>query len=227
MPLRIYIAPQIGSGMLLSYNPKTWSDTTGPWRSLLHNFVNTANGDRFDEIDHPARRISIVTLEAEVAVHDAIDADSRIVPVIPLRATDRLHLKQILEAPFSSYPLAWRTAARTKLESWGVNTEWITGSNMMKDVIRQVVKIFSVAQMADGQGQTNAIEFLKGNLDVQVSAIPTAQRTAIGTWLQGKGIDTTWITGTTTVRQVVASLPASIGKLYGREVTHRFAGEDL
>jgi len=225
--LRIYIAPQIGSGMMLSPDPSTWSDTTGPYRSLLNTFINPANGDNFDEIDHPARRISICTVEASAAVLTAIEADVRVTPVIPLRATDRAHLATILATPFSSYPLAWRNAARAKLEGWGIDTSGITGSHTMKDVLRYVVKMFSVCQVADGHGQANVKEFLKGDLDVQVSAIPVAQRQAIGAWLQSKGIDTAWITGTTTVRQVVATLPASFATLYGRNVGHRFAGEDF
>lgn len=227
MPLRIYIAPQIGSGMMLSPDPSTWSDTTGPFRSLLNNFITPANGEGFDEIDHPGRRVSICTVDASTATLNAIDADVRVIAAIPIRATDRAHLAQILATPFSSYPLAWRNAARTKLESWGINTEWITGSHTMKDVLRQVIKIFSVCQVADGQGQANVKEFLKQNLDVQVSAIPVAQRTAIGGWLQSKGIDVSWVTGTTTVRQVVNTLPGHFAKLYGRNVLHRFAGEDF
>jgi len=227
MPVRIYIAPQIGSGIVLSPDPSTWSDTTGPFRSLLNNFINLAAGEGFEEIDHPARRISICTVEASATTLDAIEGDARVVPVLPIRATDRTHLAQILNAPFSSYPLAWRNAARTKLESLGVNTEWITGASTMKDVLRQIVKLFSVAQVADGHGQTDVKEFIRGNLDVQVSAIPVAQRQAIGAWLQSRGIDTSWITGSTTVRQVVASLPENFAKLYGRNATHRFAGEDF
>jgi len=227
MPLRIYIAPQIGSGLMLSPDPSTWSDTTGPYRSLLHNLVDGQAGDSFDEIDHPARHISICTVEASVATLDLIDADARVTAAIPVRAADRTALAAILAAPFSSYPLAWRNAARAKLEAWGINTELITGSHTMKDVLRRVIKIFSVAQVADGHGQTNVKEFLKQGLDVQVSAIPAAQRQAIGAWLNSKGIDTSWITGSTTVRQVVNTLPGNFAALYGRNVLHRFAGEDF
>jgi hypothetical protein len=214
--------------MMLSPDPSTWSDTTGPYRSLLNNFINPANGDNFDEIDHPARRVSICTVEASAATLDVIEADSRVTPCIPLRATNRVHLAQILAAPFSSYPLAWRDAARTFLEGKGINTEWVTGTSTMRDVIRQVIKIFSVAQVADGQGQVNVKEFMRtAGLDTQVSAIPTVQRSAVADWLQSRGIDTTWITGTTTVRQVVNSLPGHFATLYGRNVLHRFAGEDF
>jgi hypothetical protein len=227
MPLRIYIAPQIGSGLMLSPDPSTWSDTTGPFRSILHSFIDVSAGHNFDEIDHPARRISICAVEASAAVLTAIEADARVTPVTYARAADRPALAAILAAPFSSYPLAWRNAARTKLESWGINTEWITGSHTMKDVLRQVIKIFSMCQVANGHGQANVKEFLKGNLDVQVSAIPAAHRQAIGAWLQSRGIDTSWITGTTTVRQVVNTLPGHFAALYGRNVGHRFAGEDF
>jgi len=213
--------------MALSLDPSTWSDTTGPYRSLLNTFINPANGDNFDEIDHPARRISICTVEASAAVLTAIEADVRVTPVIPLRATDRAHLATILATPFSSYPLAWRNAARTKLEGWGIDTSGITGSHTMKDVLRYVVKMFSVAQVADGHRQVDAKSFLTQNIDATVASIPAAQRQAIGAWLQSKGIDTSWITGTTTVRQVVATLPGHFAALYGRNVLHRFAGEDF
>lgn len=227
MPIRIYIAPQIGSGMMLDPNPANWSDTTGPYRSLLNNLIDILAGDRFDEIDHPARRISICCVEASSATLDLIDADVRVTPVIPVRAADRAALAVILSSPFSSYSLAWRNAARTKLESWGINTKWITGSHTMKDVLRQVVKICSVAQVADGHGQTNVKEFLKENLDTTIANVPTAYRTAASAWLQNKGIDASWITGSTTVRQVVATLPGHFAALYGRNVFHQFAGEDF
>lgn len=227
MPIRIYVAPQIGSGVVLDPNPLNWTDTTGPFRSLLTKFISPSAGEGFDEIDHPARRISICTVEAQSATLDAIEADPRVTPVIPTRATDRAQLAQILNAPFSSYPLAWRNSARLRLEGFGVNTEWITGTNTMKDVLRQVIKLFSVAQVADGQGQANVVEFLKGNLDVTVSAIPATLRQAIRDWLLVKGMDVSWITGSTTVRQVVGTLPANFAALYGRSVLHRFAGEDF
>ena len=231
MPLRIYIAPQIGNGIRGDLDPITgfyvWTDSTGPYRSLLHKFIDTTAGESFDEIDHPARHVSICTVEARAATLDAIDADSRIIAAIPIRATDRTHLAQILNAPFSSYPLAWRNAARNKLESWGVNTEWITGSHTMKDLLRHIIKQFSVAQVADGHGQSSVKEFLKANLNTQVSAIPADHRNAIRNWLQSKNIDISWITGSTTVREVIASLPASFSKLYGHDIKHHFAGEDL
>lgn len=228
MPIRIYIAPQIGAGVIpYPYDPTTWTDTTGPYRSLLNNYINVAAGECFDEIDHPVRRVSICTVEASAATLTAIEADSRVTPVIPIRATDRTHLTQILSAPFSSYPLTWCTAAKTKMEGWGINMEWITASHTMKDVLRQVVKIFSTCQVAFGSNQPHVLEFLKGNLGTSVSAIPVAQRDGVATWLQARGIDTSWITGTTTVREVVALLPANFGKLYGRENLHKFAGEDF
>lgn len=231
MPLRIYIAPQIGNGLRGDPDPNTgayiWTDSTGPYRSLLHKFIDTSAGESFDEIDHPARRISICAVEASAATLDAIEADSRIIAAIPIRATDRTHLAKILNAPFSSYPLAWRAAARNKLENWGVNTEWITGSNTMKDLLRHIIKQFSVVQVADGHGQLEVKEFLKANLDIQISAVPVNYRNAIKDWLKSKNVDISWITGATTVREVVASLPASFAKLYGRNIVHRFAGEDL
>ncbi len=227
MPLRIYIAPQIGSGMVLDPNPANWTDTTGPFRSLLQQFINPAAGEGFEEIDHPAWRISICTVEAQGSTLDAIEADPRVTPVTPIRAADRTHLKEILGTPFASFPLAWRNAARTKLEAVSINTEWITGTDTLKDVLRQVVKLFSVAQVADGHGQANVMEFLKENLDVEVSAIPAARRQAIRDWLVSRGIDVSWITGSTTVRQVVAALPGNFARLYGRSVILRFAGEEF
>jgi hypothetical protein len=226
MPLRIYICPMIGAGQ----HPNTtqpWTDATGPWRSLMVNFLNPSLGDSGEGIDHPGHNIVITLVDASASTLTTIEADIRVTPVIPLRATDRTHLAQILATPFSSYPLAWRNAARAKLEGWGINTEWITASHTMKDVLRQVIKLFSIAQVMDGAGQTEVINFIKNNLDSTVGSLSAAQRNAASSWLTSRGVDTSWITGTTTVRQVVHYISDKFPVIYGRNVGHRFAGEDF
>lgn len=225
MPIRIYVAPQIGSGMMIDPNPSNWTDATGPYRSLLNKYIDSSAGDRFEEIDHPGRKISICCVTATAAAHTAIEADPAITPVIPRRAVDAADLSAILSAPLASYPLAWRTAARSKMESWGIDTSWITGSTTMKDLLTRLIRILSVAQVAAGHGAAaDTLGFLGQNLEMIVSAIPPAQRSAIGDWLRSRGIDTSWITGTTTVREIAAILPAGFRQLYGRDVPISFAG---
>lgn len=228
MPIRIYMAPHIGAGHSNYWEANSWTDSSGPWRSPLHKYRNIAAGDKFDFTHHPARRISISAMGAVSATHDAIDADSTITPIIPARAADMPALLAIFNTPFSSYPLAWRNAARAKLEGWGVNTEWITGTHTMKDVLRHVLKLFHIVQRADGLQLSNVLAFFRqANLDATVASIPAAQRNAIGSWLTERGYDTSWIVGTTTLRQVVHSIVSDHGKIFNYAPTIRLAGEEF
>lgn len=198
MSVRIYIAPSIGDGG----HPATQvSDTTGPFRSRVSKYL--AAGDIHSQTDLPARGLFLSIVDGSATTHTAILADSLITPVTPAAVADMAALAAQLNAPFSSYTLAWRNAAKAKLEGWGINTDWITGTDTLRSVLRAFVKMIHISQRFGlGEGRTGLVEWINANLDTTVSALPLSARNGIGQWMDSVGIDTSWITGTTTVREI-------------------------
>lgn len=189
MKIRFYIAPQIGSGT-----------TYYPYQSLLNDFIHVENGEWFAEMDNPARRLSICCVVAEASTHTAIAADSRVIVCSPL-ADDKADMRTKLEQTFNSVPNV--AVLKTKLEAIGINTAWISGSDTLRTGLRYLLKVFTVGQFVDGEEVGEVREFLKSNLNTQVSAVPAAIRDKVKNWMQNKGLAIAWIVGTTTVRQVI------------------------
>jgi len=228
MPSQIYLAPEIGSGLSISHDPATWSETTGPLRSLVHDYMYS-NGT-LHSIHNNQRKVHITWVETTDALLDLIETDARIKKVLPVRATDQAHLKQILAAPLSTFSAAWRTNAKTFLENHGVNLEWVTLQSTIKDIILLVIKLFNIQQMAYSRGYLNVRQFLGENLDLTVSQVPPECRDEIRDWLGSVGVDVSGITATTTVREVLALLPPAFDKLYGHrrlDKAFHFAGEEF
>ena len=206
MKVRFYVAPQQGDGTFQN-----------PFRSVLNDLINISQGDWFDEIDHPARRISICCVHASDATHAVILADSRPVPISELYEEGAVGIG--LAKIFNS--ITGSTALKTKMENQGISTAWITSSNTMRDVLRYLIRIFTITQVSDGEGNTNVKEFLKANLTTTVAQIPVGIRTAIRDWMQAKGLAIGWITNATTVREIVHFIIENLGigklKMSGEE----------
>jgi hypothetical protein len=206
MKVRFYVAPQQGDGTFQN-----------PFRSVLNDLINISQGDWFDEIDHPARRISICCVHASDATHAVILADSRPIPISELYEEGAVGIG--LVRIFNN--ITGSTALKTKMENQGISTSWITSSNTMRDVLRYLIRIFTVTQVSDGEGNTNVKEFLKANLTTTVAQIPVGIRTAIRDWMQAKGLAIGWITNATTVREIVHFIVSNLGmgklKMSGEE----------
>jgi len=206
MKVRFYVAPQIGDGTFQN-----------PYRSILNDLVDVESGDWFDEIDHPARRISICCVHASDATHAVILADSRPVPISELYEEGAVGIG--LAKIFNN--ITGSEALKTKMENHGISTAWITNSNTMRDVLRYLIRIFTVTQITDGEGNTNVKEFLKANLTTTVAQIPVGVRTSIRNWMQAKGLAIGWITNATTVREIVHFIIENLGigklKMSGEE----------
>lgn len=196
MLVRFYIAPQIGTG--------TMED---PFRSLINNYVNVSEGEWFDEIDNPARRISLVCVHAIQATHDTIAADTSVIAIG--NATEEANIKTALDSLISAIPNV--SALKTKLEGIGISTSWYSSDNTVRDGIRYLIRVFSFAQIADGEGNSRIKTFIANNLDTTMNQIPAATRNAASDWMLAKGLATGWITSTTTVRQVLHYVVTNLG----------------
>lgn len=200
MPIRQYLAPQRGTG--------TDAD---PYTSILNDLIDITQGEGFDEIDHPARRYSICTVTASQATHDVIAADARVTVITPRTCADAADFRAVLDAPFSSWPQAWRDAARARCETLGINTEWITASNTLRDVIRYLIRQHFFCQIADGGANGNVKALLSANLAATVGDLPAQVRNGVRNWMQARGLAIGWITNSTTIREVVHFVVTTLG----------------
>lgn len=196
MSIRFYLAPQQGTG--------TFQD---PFRSILNDLIDVQAGDSFQEIDNPARRISICCVRASDATHAVISADARLLPVSARVADDGL--LEHLETLFNSLPGIG--ALKTALEARGISTSWISGSNNVRDGLRYLMRVFSIAQIADGMGNAHVKTIIAQNLDSTVGDVAPAVRNGVKNWMQAKGLATGWITNSTTVRQVIHFIVENLG----------------
>ncbi len=211
MAMRLYLAPQSGDG-----TPEN------PYRNILNDLIDLPAGDWFDEIDHPARRYSICTVYALQATHDRIAADARVTAISPRVVADAAAFKADLDALFSSWPSAWRSAAQTRCEQLGISTAWITAQNTLRDVIRYLIRTHFFCQIADGEHNANVKALIAANLDATVGTLPAAVRNAARTWMQARGLAVGWIQNSTTVRKVVYYVVTNLG--WGKA---RLGGEDF
>jgi len=184
---RLYLAPQNGDGTFDS-----------PYRSRLNDYVDVHAGEGFDEFDHPAYHWSLCCVGASEATHAAIIADAQVKPATPELSTTKAALVTLLSQPLSDLPPAWVGNAKTFLESKGVDTSQAAGNTTLKQVLQHLVKTFAMSQ------QPSPVEvktFLGTHLDTLAVDVPGRQ--VMASWLANRGIDLSWVTAATTVREIV------------------------
>jgi hypothetical protein len=91
------------------------------------------------------------------------------------------------------------------LEARNIPAHWVSTSLTYRQVLRVVAGMFQFAQVYHAQHTLNL--FRGGvNLNTRVNQIPQAERNRLSSAAQTAGLDTSGITGTTTVRQILRSL---------------------
>jgi hypothetical protein len=201
MKVRFYIAPQQGDGTDLN-----------PFRSILRkDFIDVKRGERFDEIDNPARRISICCVHALDETHTKIVKEVKDIIIVSPLVDGYEGLSKILDTPF----IEIKDIADAKtFEGIGIDTTWIK-DNTLRDFIQHIVKLFSVVQIADGEGGHEIKEFFTKDLVVTVDSVSSTISTKLTEWINEKGINTASIGDKTTVKDISKLLVDSldIGKL--------------
>lgn len=191
--IRVYLSPR-------------YTKPEGGTRNTLATIVMFPG--KFEEIVNHTRRLGVCIVDASPATHDAIDANTDITAIGP-RFADAEAFHDALNTLAVNIPNVG--VLKTKLEDAGINTEWINASHTVRDVIRHAMRVFVVEQILRGEGKGNAIQFLLNNLDTQVSTVPVAARQQVSDWMAEKFINTEWISGTSTVRQVLDYIVLNLG----------------
>ncbi len=97
------------------------------------------------------------------------------------------------------------TTVEAALEARNIPAHWVSTNLTYRQVLRVVAGMFQFAQVYHAQHDLNL--FRGGvNLNTRVNQIPQAERDRLNSAAQTAGLDTSGITGTTTVRQILRSL---------------------
>lgn len=189
--IRAYITPRIGTG--------TKQD---PIRSKANNYISVALGGRFNEYIHPARMYSFIVVNAPQTNHDNILADSEIDPLSEL-FNDMGEVLVGIEKTVADFNPTLYSSIQTRLELLGVNTDWITLSTKVKEIYQYMLRTFTLAQWAYGKRDNDWLNFLRANVDTLGSDLPMNVRDKILNWMTNNNLNTDWMTGTTTIRDLI------------------------
>lgn len=189
---RLYRAPRLGTG--------TRAD---PFRSALTTYINAGSGpglvkdgNTFWDIVHDARAVRYGIAYADPAVHAAIVADVTITALSPEGQTNEA-VQTWLDGLLAASP-----TLSTTLEGDGIPMGWAGTNATRRQALRVLIRLHIVTQFVRRLKNTNALTFLGQPLDTLISAVPVAQRNAVQAWMTAQGLDSSWILGTHTVRQV-------------------------
>ena len=191
MKYRVYLAPLIGTG--------TKQD---PFRSLLNSYIDPSAGDWFTDYSNVFRKFSLVFCFASASAHAAIVSDQEVVAISPLCA-DTTDLRLWLNTSYADIGQPAEDKINQKLESFSIPADWIGPQHALRDVLRYALRFVTITQIAEGEKDSQLLQFISNNLATTVSQISVSIRNRAQTWMQSHNLDTSWISGTTTVRAII------------------------
>lgn len=196
---RLYRAARLGSGVF-----------PDRYRSALSRYIiEDGTGATYEDwIKDPIEAATAFysLASAESTVHALCESDPDITVLSPEFATLEA-LQAWLDGSISG---EFSPTARTTIETDKIPIDDITTSNTRREFWRRLGIYHRVSNYMSGQGDGTALEFLKANLDSTVQQLPIAVRTRIRNWMTERGLDTTWITNSTTVRAVLKFLLVNV-----------------
>lgn len=154
--------------------------------------------------DNPSRPVILSVVKAAPAVHQAIQALSGVTTIFPVVSATLAQIRTHAGTPVVAFGTAWASALRTSLEAFGIDTSWASADTTLQELLRRLVRTHAIAQEADFADGSAVRSFLAANLDATVGSLPAAVRNGARTWLEARGVNLSWVTGTSTVRAVLA-----------------------
>lgn len=178
---RYYICRRVGTGI-----PNTGS----PFTSELRVYIQNTYGIKAKQqvIAHVCPFV-LMKYDLTQAQHDDVMANVPQVFSFPSGALDRT---------VSDIPLADRNAINNKLTAMGFSTGWITGATTVREVLQYLSHSIQIAEWLN-------VQISNQNFDIQktVGDIPAARRAILAERAASLGIDTSGVTLTTPIWQVI------------------------
>lgn len=199
---RFYRTPRLGDGL---------SKQTA-FRSKLHDLALVVSDGTQDFWCWPNRAmpVCICFVWCQSATHTTIAADAEIFPLSPELA-DMAAVNVWLDGLIGTLA----PALVTRLEADGFPLGWITGTTTRRQMFRKVSQQHFIIQKLFADND-NAFNFFKRNLDETIASVPVAIRNRVSAWMVERGLDTSWITGASLVREVVTFVLAQLNLRAGR-----------
>jgi len=196
--------------MALEYNIYLTTMKGGPWRwftnlrrPVLFDQMIPADGEEYQDLHYPQRQMSLLVVRAQPARHVVFQAISGVTRILPFVSLTGAQIRTNLDKPLVDLLTGAKiTEMRNAFESNGIDTDWATSATTFRDLIRYLLRRHRLGQLLE-QGGDTAKAFLTANLTATVGSIPNAARNRISAWMASRGLATAWITGATTVRQVL------------------------
>lgn len=187
--LHFYIVPKIGDGQSIftPFRPKYFRSAP---------FDDVTLPPMLGAMDYGKEDAMLVGAQVTSAQHTTIAANLD-VTAIPLGLDDTISAAALV-------------TVQAKLEALKIPAGWVTTSHTYRQVIGFVGRIFMLLQRFDGQ-QAQTF-FASGiTLDTRVNQLTASQRTAIQNAAASMGLDTSFVTGPMTIRQVFKTWADAMG----------------
>lgn len=184
---RFYRSTEIGTGTIVD-----------PRRNVLTNYITGGDGADFWDWIHDARPIRYAFSCADSTVHDLCAADADITPYSPQLA-DLPAVQVWLDSPLSSVPVG----IRNQIESDGFSTAWATGQTTRRAAFIYISRVHVMMQELKRLKDNDSLEMFTKGLDTTVGALTTLVRNKVSQWMENRGLDTSWVLGSTSVREVI------------------------
>lgn len=185
---RFYVSALTGTG--------TRAD---PRRSTVAKIIQANGGGQVSDMMNVATPFRFSVAFVDSAVHALCVADANVRAVSPELA-DQAAVDTHMASPVGVIP----NGLKTVMENAGIPLDWVNAvSNTDRDVWTYVATWNFMVQRASGQGLVNVVAFLGNNLDSTIAQVPAAARNAIASFMDGLGIDRSWVLNSTLVRAVV------------------------
>ena len=185
LTFRIYRSLVIGDGL----SPATAK------RSALTRYIKDDGESGFWDWTHEAREIRYSLARCDSTVHTLISADVDITAI----SGEFPDWQAWLDLPLSSVPLA----TRNLLESDGFPIGWATAQTTRREAFIYISRIHLMMQELRRLRDMDAMQLFTGGLDATVNTLSAQVRSRVSTWMVNHGLNSSWITGTTTIRQVI------------------------
>jgi len=193
---RFYRTPRLGDGLTRQT----------AFRSKLNDLgiVRADATQDFWSWPNRAMAVSLCLVWCEPVKHVTIAADPDISALSPELA-DIAAVNAWLDQPVGALP----AAIRARLESDGFPLGWVNGATTRRQLWRKIAQQHVIMQRLFA-GNDNAFNFFKRSLDETIASVPVAIRNRVSAWMVERGLDTSWITGATLVREVVEFVLAQV-----------------
>lgn len=185
---RFYISAVTGTGA-----------RSDPRRSTVIKIVQANGGGQVNDMMNVATPFRFSVAFVDSSIHALCVADPNVKALSP-ELVNQAAVDTHMAAAVGAIP----TGLKNVMENAGIPLDWVDPvNNSNRDVWAYIATWNFMVQRASGQGQTNVVGFLGNNLNNTIVQVSAAGRTGIATFMDGLGIDRTWVVNTTLVREIV------------------------